>query len=34
MTGPLEIVGDEQAAVCEDDVCVIPDASTNEPAER
>jgi hypothetical protein len=29
MTGPLEIVGDDTAPVCEDGVCEIP----TEPAE-
>jgi hypothetical protein len=24
MTGPLELVGDEDAAACEDGVCAIP----------
>ena len=26
MSGPLEIVGDEEAPVCEDGVCEIPTA--------
>lgn len=27
MTGPLEILGEDSAPVCEDDVCEIPGAS-------
>lgn len=30
MTGPLEIVGDEDAAVCEDGVCAIPVADDED----
>jgi hypothetical protein len=32
MTGPLEIVGDDTAPVCEDGVCEIPVASPAEPS--
>lgn len=30
MTGPLEIVGDDTAPVCEDGVCEIPVAPADE----
>lgn len=34
MTGPLEMVGDDDAAVCEDGVCALPDAAVGDPAHE
>lgn len=30
MSGPLEIVGDDDAPLCEDGVCELPPADLNE----
>ena len=34
MTGPFEIVGDDDAPVCVDGVCEIPRASDGAPEEQ
>ena len=33
MNGPLEMLGDDAAAVCVDGVCAVP-ATTSAPSER
>jgi hypothetical protein len=34
MIGPLEIVGDEDSAVCVDGVCVVPDAAVESEGDQ
>jgi hypothetical protein len=34
VSGPLEIVGDGDAPVCEDGVCAVPDAEVDPPDDE
>ena len=34
MSGPLEMIGDPDAAACEGDLCALPTTSHSEPEEQ